>query len=130
MINIDDARNQIAAYVDHYNNKRLHSALYYLRPIDYLENNVDELLKIRQEKWIRQQKKDVIIGKARARIMLFKTNKMDILTNRMKRKSALLESNRPGIVRSSEMIRGLRDQTSYNIIFDADMPPKTLLMEL
>jgi putative transposase len=50
MINIDDARNQIAAYVNHYNNKRLHSALYYLRPIDYLENDVDELLKIRQDK--------------------------------------------------------------------------------
>lgn len=50
MINIKDARNQIDAYVDHYNNKRLHSALYYLRPVDYLENNVDELLKIRQDK--------------------------------------------------------------------------------
>jgi transposase InsO family protein len=50
LINIEDARNQIAAYVDHYNNKRLHSALNYLRPVDYLENNVDELLKIRQQK--------------------------------------------------------------------------------
>jgi hypothetical protein len=59
--------------------------------------------------------------------MLFKTNKMDILTNRMKRKSALLESNQSGIIRSQEMIRGLRDQTSYNIIFDGFMPPKTLL---
>jgi putative transposase len=50
MINIKDARNQLIAYVDHYNNMRLHSALNYLRPIDYLENDIDELLKIRQYK--------------------------------------------------------------------------------
>lgn len=50
MISIKDARNQIAAYVDHYNNHRLHSALYYLRPVDFLENDVDALLKIRQYK--------------------------------------------------------------------------------
>lgn len=50
MINLEDARNQIGGYVDHYNNHRLHSALSYLRPVDYLNGNVDELLKIRQEK--------------------------------------------------------------------------------
>jgi len=50
MINIKDAREQLAKYVDHYNNKRLHSALYYLRPVDFLNANVDELLQVRQEK--------------------------------------------------------------------------------
>jgi transposase InsO family protein len=50
MINIEDAKKQIAGYVDHYNNKRLHSALLYLRPVDFLTGNVDELIKIREEK--------------------------------------------------------------------------------
>jgi putative transposase len=36
--------------VDYYNNHRLHSALFYLRPIDFLKGNVEELLKIRQSK--------------------------------------------------------------------------------
>jgi putative transposase len=50
MINIDDAKKQIAEYVDHYNNKRLHSALFYLRPIDFLTGKIEELLKARQKK--------------------------------------------------------------------------------
>ena len=50
MIDMEDAQRQIASYVYHYNNNRLHSALFYLRPIDFLNGNVDELLKIRQGK--------------------------------------------------------------------------------
>lgn len=50
MITLDDAREQVANYVDHYNNKRLHSSLFYLRPVDFLNGNVDELLKTRQDK--------------------------------------------------------------------------------
>lgn len=50
LINIDDAKEQIAHYVDHYNNQRLHSALSYLRPIDYLNDNNKELLDIRKNK--------------------------------------------------------------------------------
>lgn len=50
LINMDDAEKQIAAYVDHYNEHRLHSALSYLRPVDYFKGNVDELLGIRQAK--------------------------------------------------------------------------------
>lgn len=50
MINLDDARRQIAKYIEHYNNRRLHSALFYLRPIDFIEGNIDELLRARQEK--------------------------------------------------------------------------------
>ena len=50
MIDIDDAKEQIAQYVHHYNNHRLHSALFYLRPIDFLTGDVDALLKSRQYK--------------------------------------------------------------------------------
>jgi transposase InsO family protein len=50
MINLEDAQNQIAKYIDHYNNHRLHSSLFYLRPIDFLKGNVKELLQIRQDK--------------------------------------------------------------------------------
>lgn len=50
MINIKDAKMQIDRYVDHYNNHRLHSSLFYLRPVDFLNGDVDELLKIRQSK--------------------------------------------------------------------------------
>jgi len=50
MINLEDARLQVEKYVDYYNNHRLHSALFYLRPIDFLKGNVEELLKIRQSK--------------------------------------------------------------------------------
>ncbi len=50
MINLEDAKLQIDRYVDHYNNHRLHSSLFYLRPVDFLNGNVDELLKVRQTK--------------------------------------------------------------------------------
>lgn len=49
-INIDDARNTISKYVEYYNTTRLHSALGYLRPIDYLEGNPDKLYQIRESK--------------------------------------------------------------------------------
>lgn len=50
MINLGDARKQISKFVDHYNNHRLHSALSYLRPIDFLTGNVKSLLKARKQK--------------------------------------------------------------------------------
>lgn len=50
LVNLDDARKQIKAYVDHYNNVRLHSSLSFLRPVDFLNGNVDELIKERQKK--------------------------------------------------------------------------------
>ncbi len=50
MINLEDAREQIAKYVDHYNNRRPHSSLFYLKPVDFLTGDVDKLLKERQEK--------------------------------------------------------------------------------
>ncbi len=50
LINIEDARRQVEKYVYHYNNKRLHSSLFYLRPVDFLNGNVEELLSNRQKK--------------------------------------------------------------------------------
>jgi len=49
-INLDDARKQIAGFVEYYNTKRLHSSLYYLTPEDFLLNRVDEKLKLRERK--------------------------------------------------------------------------------
>lgn len=49
-IHLKDAREQISNYVDHYNHKRLHSSLFYLRPVDFLTGNIDELIKDRQSK--------------------------------------------------------------------------------
>jgi len=40
----------IEKWVDHYNHKRLHSSLKYLRPVDYLNGVQEELLQIRREK--------------------------------------------------------------------------------
>lgn len=50
MINLDDARQQISKYVDFYNNQRLHSALFYLAPADFLFGRVEEKLQIRETK--------------------------------------------------------------------------------
>lgn len=49
-IDLDDARQQVALYIDMYNNIRLHSSLNYLRPVDYLKGNPKELLRQRQKK--------------------------------------------------------------------------------
>lgn len=49
-INIEDANRQISQFIDYYNNKRLHSSLYYLRPIDFINGNVDELITKRNAK--------------------------------------------------------------------------------
>jgi len=45
-----DAKRQIKNYIDKYNNQRLHSALYYLTPADFLFNRFEEKLKIRETK--------------------------------------------------------------------------------
>ncbi|MGC9125831.1 MAG: transposase [Caldisericaceae bacterium] len=50
LIDIEDARKQVAEYIEYYNTRRLHSALYYLTPEDYLNGRVNEKLKIRDMK--------------------------------------------------------------------------------
>lgn len=50
LINLADARKQIADYIDYYNTKRLHSSLYYLTPEDFLFDRVKEKLNLREMK--------------------------------------------------------------------------------
>lgn len=50
MINLEDARRQVSNYVDFYNNKRLHSSLFYLTPVDFLLGRIEEKLQIRETK--------------------------------------------------------------------------------
>jgi len=50
LVNLDDARKQIASYIDYYNTKRLHSSLFYLTPEDFLENSIEEKLAARERK--------------------------------------------------------------------------------
>lgn len=54
---IEDAQKQISEYVDEYNNNRLHSALFYLRPFDFINGKADELLKEREDKLNRASEK-------------------------------------------------------------------------
>jgi len=51
LINLDDARKQIADFIDFYNTKRLHSSLYYLTPEDFLMDRVEDKLRIREIKF-------------------------------------------------------------------------------
>ncbi|MGB9876125.1 MAG: IS3 family transposase [bacterium] len=55
LIDLMDARKQIGEYIDYYNRKRLHSALFYLTPEDFLTGKVEERLKAREQK-LRQAK--------------------------------------------------------------------------
>ena len=50
LINLNDARKQIAIYIENYNTKRLHSALNYLTPEDYLLGRVESRLNERNLK--------------------------------------------------------------------------------
>ena len=49
-INLEDAREQIAKYIEFYNKVRLHSSLFYLTPNDYVNDLVDEKLSVRRKK--------------------------------------------------------------------------------
>jgi len=50
LIDLEDARKQIAEYIEHYNTKRLHGALFYLTPDDFLKQRVEERLNVRNQK--------------------------------------------------------------------------------
>ena len=49
-INLDDARRQIAEYIDVYNTKRLHSSLFYLTPQEVLNGKTKERIEERERK--------------------------------------------------------------------------------
>lgn len=50
LIDLDDARKQIAEFIDYYNTKRLHSSLFYLTPTDFLNGTITEKLEVRSVK--------------------------------------------------------------------------------
>ena len=56
MINLEDARQQVAKFIDYYNNKRLHSSLFYLTPDDFLNNRITEKLEQRNTKLLLAKK--------------------------------------------------------------------------
>ena len=56
LINLDDARKQVAQYIGHYNTKRLHSSLFYLTPDDFLNSRIFEKLEERNTKLLLAKK--------------------------------------------------------------------------
>ncbi|MCP4970573.1 MAG: transposase, partial [Arcobacter sp.] len=50
LIGFEGAKQKINEYIQTYNYSRLHSSLYYLTPIDFMENRIDEKLKCRENK--------------------------------------------------------------------------------
>lgn len=50
LLSFEDAKEKINRYIEKYNYSRLHSSLFYLTPNDFLENKIDEKLKIREMK--------------------------------------------------------------------------------
>lgn len=49
-VSIPEVEKTIASFVDHYNNHRLHSAIDFMRPVDYYNGNHDDVRQLRQEK--------------------------------------------------------------------------------
>lgn len=49
-LSIEDARRNIGQFIEYYNERRLHSAIDYVRPIDVLMGRKEEILKMRDEK--------------------------------------------------------------------------------
>jgi transposase InsO family protein len=50
LIDLDDARKQIANFIEYYNTKRLHCSLFYLTPDDFLNGRITEKLDQRNTK--------------------------------------------------------------------------------
>jgi len=64
LVNLDDARKQIAAYIVTYNTKRLHSSLFYLTPEDFLLNRISEKLSEREIKYDLAKKHRLEVNRA------------------------------------------------------------------
>ncbi len=56
LIDLDDARKQVAEYIEYYNTKRLHSSLFYLTPDDFLNGRIKEKLIERNTKLLLAKK--------------------------------------------------------------------------
>ena len=64
MIDLDDARKKLNEYIEYYNNERLHSALFYLTPNDFLNNNIDHKIKEREMKLAIARRTRYIVNRA------------------------------------------------------------------
>lgn len=64
LVNLEDARKQIAAYIVTYNTKRLHSSLFYLTPQDFLMNRIKEKLSDREIKYDLAKKHRLEVNRA------------------------------------------------------------------
>ena len=49
-VSVNDARNVVGSYVDHYNNERLHGAIGYIAPIDKLQGRAEAIFDERKRK--------------------------------------------------------------------------------
>jgi putative transposase len=49
-VSLDDARRLVTEFIDYYNNKRLHSAIGYIAPVDKLNGKEQEIFNARDEK--------------------------------------------------------------------------------
>ena len=49
-LSLEDARKQINEYIQYYNHKRLHSAIFYVTPFDKLTGRDEKIIKSREEK--------------------------------------------------------------------------------
>jgi len=58
-VTIQGAEKVIADYVDYYNNRRVHSAIDFMRPADYYMGNPEEIRNARQEKLISAKKRRI-----------------------------------------------------------------------
>jgi len=64
LVNLDDARKQIAAYIVTYNTKRLHNSLFFLTPEDFLLNRISEKLAEREIKYDLAKKHRLEVNRA------------------------------------------------------------------
>ena len=49
-LSLEDLKRQLAAYINQYNHKRLHSSLGYITPLDMLQGNQERIFSERKEK--------------------------------------------------------------------------------
>jgi transposase InsO family protein len=56
-LTLEDARKRVAAYIEFYNTKRLHSAIYFLTPEDMLSGRMRERLTVRDRKLAEAQER-------------------------------------------------------------------------
>lgn len=60
-----DAKRILGEWIDHYNHRRLHSSLKFLRPADYFMGEPEKLLEIRRQKLSRARERRVAFNKAK-----------------------------------------------------------------